>query len=504
MLRSRVTHVGVARSMTRPSLQGQAQRLYTANNSSSATKAKSTAKFALAAGVIGTQIYWWMSPTPDRDNEVPRLEGTPTDELVFDKGPSKEEVSRILNEHAYSYTVKNVGNVDRYDGAQLASSDPCEDRFLHGQFPAPWGGRRPWMAWGIFDGQLSWETADLLEKQLLPIVRQNLRKVEWEAKKEKKGLAVHVALIEAFRSFDASLMQAIKGVCESKEPLQDKLKKVIPAYTGSCALLSLYDPLTHLLHVSHTGTSRAVFAEQQQAGNWTSMDLSADHNVLNPKEIERITESHPGEEDVIKDHTLMGLITTRAFGLAQWKLPAAVRDDLEEKLLAPIYSPGRDGKKPPCIIAVPDSISVEIKSNIPSFMIMASPGLWQFLTSQQAVDLVVKWMESQEDKQESTPEPMYEPFHFDQFVKGEVSWPYTEERLTVQDDNAAVHLVRNALGGNHHELVAGRLGHMAPVNQFIREDITVQVVFFNKDKQEPDDSVSKELMRHLWSILCSG
>lgn len=49
----------------------------------------------------------------------------------------------------------------------------------------------------------------------------------------------------------------------------------------------------------------------------------------------------------------------------------------------------------------------------------------------------------------------------------------------MQDENVAVHLVRNSLGGNHHELLAGRLAFSSPFSRNLRDDITVQVIFFN-------------------------
>lgn len=52
-------------------------------------------------------------------------------------------------------------------------------------------------------------------------------------------------------------------------------------------------------------------------------------------------------------------------------------------------------------------------------------------------------------------------------------------RKTIQDDNAAVHLVRNSLGGNHHELIVGRLAFSFPQSRRLRDDMTLQVVFFN-------------------------
>jgi pyruvate dehydrogenase phosphatase len=107
---------------------------------------------------------------------------------------------------------------------------------------------------------------------------------------------------------------------------------------------------------------------------------------------------------------------------------------------------------------------------------MASDGLWDMLSNQQAVDLVGTWLEPSEKGVEL--EPTYEPFDFGQFYKG-TNWKFMEERTTVQDENVAVHLVRNSLGGNHHELIAGRLAFGAPFSRHIRDDITVQVAFFN-------------------------
>ena len=49
---------------------------------------------------------------------------------------------------------------------------------------------------------------------------------------------------------------------------------------------------------------------------------------------------------------------------------------------------------------------------------------------------------------------------------------------TIQDDKVAVHLVRNALSGNHHELIAGRLAFSSPFARRVRDDITVQMAFF--------------------------
>lgn len=59
---------------------------------------------------------------------------------------------------------------------------------------------------------------------------------------------------------------------QSTEPLQDKVKKLAPAYAGSCALLSLYDSVTSTLHVACTGDSRVVLGQKQPDGEWEAID----------------------------------------------------------------------------------------------------------------------------------------------------------------------------------------------------------------------------------------
>lgn len=122
---------------------------------------------------------------------------------------------------------------------------------------------------------------------------------------------------------------------------------------------------------------------------------------------------------------------------------------------------------------------------------MATDGMWDMMSSQQAVSLVGEWLESSQvtgkhsTRRDNKLEPSLaayddndEPFDFGHFWKG-VSWKFVERRTTIQDDNAAVHLVRNSLGGNHHELIAGRLAFGFPQSRRLRDDMTVQVIFFN-------------------------
>lgn len=58
-------------------------------------------------------------------------------------------------------------------------------------------------------------------------------------------------------------------------------------------------------------------------------------------------------------------------------------------------------------------------------------------------------------------------------------WRVVQKRTTIQDSSVAVHLVRNALGGNHDELIAGRLAFNSPFTRRMGDDTIMQVAFFD-------------------------
>lgn len=451
-------------------------------------KTKKTTYFAIA-GVAGALGLWWVTTNrhPSRqshpETDVPRLDGPPIARLANEPALTNDDVSRILSQGAYSFPINNVAGVSRYDGTQLASSSPCEDRFLHGIFPSPRDDGHQWMAWAVFDGHAGWQTADLLEKQLLPVVRHHLSQAKAEiSKPPAAGDAVRNAMMRAFVSVDDSITKAALDTPQTNEPLHEKVKLLAPGYAGSCALLSLYDPSTTTLHVACTGDSRAVLGRQNPDGSWEAIPLSVDQTGSNADEIARINREHPGEEDTIaKDGRVLGFAVSRAFGDGRLKWPLELQQTLWRKFNGPApLTPRYDIRTPPYMTAEPVVTATRIDPDTPSFLIMASDGLWDNLSNQQAVDLVGKWLRmngAREENSEAAP-PRYETLDFSHFRKGLVERRFTEARTTVQDENAAVHLVRNSLGGNHHELIASRLAFGAPFSRRLRDDITVQVVFF--------------------------
>jgi pyruvate dehydrogenase phosphatase len=62
----------------------------------------------------------------------------------------------------------------------------------------------------------------------------------------------------------------------------------------------------------------------------------------------------------------------------------------------------------------------------------------------------------------------------------EVDWKATPEYFAIEDENAAVCLARNAMGGTRRGLFMGILSVPEPLNRNAVDDTTIMVVFFDK------------------------
>ena len=98
------------------------------------------------------------------------------------------------------------------------------------------------------------------------------------------------------------------------------MSELAPSYSGSCALVSLYEHKTKLLRVACTGDSRAILGRQNADGEWEAVILSVDQTGYNNVEVARLQSEHPDEPDMLKDGRLLGIAVTRAFGDGLWKV----------------------------------------------------------------------------------------------------------------------------------------------------------------------------------------
>ncbi|KAK3378906.1 phosphatase 2C-like domain-containing protein [Lasiosphaeria ovina] len=460
-------------------------RLQRPQSSSSSSALKSSLRLPQLAFLVAGGTIGWFGADAIRKTKAARIgnnvDGPPA--LSVDAGYpfkylsplSPAQATELLNKGSYfiSFNDSDESGVTRYYGSQVASNEPCEDVHIHGKFPSPSPGGRDWLAWGIFDGHLGSQTSQALAQTLVPYAHHSLAKLKDSSNDDA---AVHQALKAAFLELDDDFVKHAEEIANSDEPFSVKVARLSTGSNGSCALLSLWDPSVRKLHIALTGDSRAVLGRRSEDGTgWEAVPLSVDQSGRNEAEIARIRAEHPGEEDIVKNGRVIGLATARAFGDGHWKWPAALQVDMKRRYFTDTLRANQPEiyKTPPYITAEPEITTTQLKPGQPAFMILGSDGLWDTMGNEQAVNLVVRWLDWKTKGKPAAPASK---------ASGNADWSgwkTPEEWFTVQDDNVAVHLTRNAFGGVNQDVVSGILSLKPPYSRHARDDMTVQVVFFN-------------------------
>jgi pyruvate dehydrogenase phosphatase len=283
----------------------------------------------------------------------------------------------------------------------------------------------------------------------------------------------------AFNNLDARIMSEAKLAADgSSEPGSAAvLASIAPAVSGSCALLSMYDVASSTVRTAVTGDSRAVLGSwSSEAGTYTAEALSKDQTGFNQDEVKRLNKAHPGEiGDIIDPKTgrLLGIAVTRGFGDHRWKLTKDEVATLQASFHG--FAPRPQYHSPPYMIAEPEVTTRKVTTK--DFVILASDGLWDVISNDDAVACVSRWLAA---KKAGKTEPVNDTRTT--FTLGSDGWPSykaTPEFFAIEDlDNAAVCLAKNALGGNRRTMFCGSMSAYSPVSRYVRDDLTIQVVFF--------------------------
>jgi pyruvate dehydrogenase phosphatase len=367
--------------------------------------------------------------------------------------------------------------VRSWDISRRPSNSICEDSLVTAQCKVSRG--KSWLFWGVFDGHAGWATSTTLRESLVPYVVRGLSKLFQSLNSDEpfSQEAIDTTIKSTFQELDDEILRDGMEALKSSKPNTEILSRLAPGYAGSCALLSMYDPNTRLLHVACTGDSRAVLGRRDpQSGKYTTEALSVDQTGFNESELARVRAAHPGEPDVINTQTgrTLGIAVTRAFGDGLWKWPLDVVKECHEKFFYRAPRPGY--KTPPYLIVEPVMTTTEIQGG--EFIIMASDGLWEQMSSEQAVRLVEMWMVAR--KNGTIGKGIAKPAA-SIGVKGLYDEQKIKERnFVVEDENVATHLVRNAFGGGDLGTLLGVTGIPAPLSRDARDDITIQVIFFEE------------------------
>lgn len=430
-------------------------------------------------------------------------------------------------------------------GCRFRSNEPCEDFFALGTSPGP--GEKPWNYWTVLDGHAGRHTAFYLQWSLIPMVSSALCALPRTASSPE----IENTIKNAFLSADRSIMDRAKTAANWYPAANAAaIAALTPAFSGSCALLAAFDASTSTLRVACTGDSRAVLGRwDPSTSSYTAIPLSVDQTGFNAAEVERLTHEHPDEPSIIDPKTgrLMGIAVTRAFGDHRWKWDNDLIKACQHKFWGTAPRPG--SKTPPYMTAEPEVTETQIvrcepddyKSSSPAttkgksdFLILASDGLWDRISSDHAVECVQRYLEARaRGKGSVTSDPHlkanppnfssistlsaqnpFSPFRpttgamqqqqqssgggslepgvtCDPEQGQDVDWKATPEYFAIEDENAAVCLARNAMGGTRRALFLGILAGPEPLSRNAVDDTTIMVVFFDRLGEKGKEGAAK-------------
>ncbi|PNY24301.1 Protein phosphatase 2C [Tolypocladium capitatum] len=418
------------------------------------------------------------APTRRASSTAPGIPGAASeDDIPVDSPVTALDLAASnvkIREQAQSFVFANGRHRGRVDVVRVSSNNPVEDEWAVGVGTGPGGGEALYV--GVYDGHAGWATSAVLKQALIRYVSGALGRLA----PSSDGDSIDGAIADAFTRLDDRIMAAARQATESAavDPgAASAVRALAPALAGSCALLSVYDAASSTLRTAVTGDSRAVLgAWSPGAGAFRAEALSRDQTGFNEDEVRRLDAAHPGElADMIdaKSGRLLGIAVTRAFGDHRWKWPNDAVAAAQARLFG--YAPRPRSRTPPYMTARPEVTTRRVSPA--DFAILASDGLWDVISNADAVACVERWLAA---KKAGRPEGVTPaPSELTVGDDGYASWKATPRDFAIEDlDSAAVCLVKNALGGRRRGMFCGAMTAYSPLSRYVRDDITVQVIFF--------------------------
>lgn len=425
---------------------------------------------------------------------------------------NEEQVSAKLRQYEESYFVNRGKGVTRYDVCQLPSNSPIEDDRSEEIVQVPIlqdnnvKASTDWMFFGVFDGHGGWTTSSKLRDQLISYIIHELGTIFKPADDNLRFVPNSATIDQAIKNGFLKLDHEI--VNKNIEKLLNDNNKakaaelLMPALSGSCALLSFYDTNSKMLKVAVTGDSRALLGSFKD-NKWTVRQLSIDQTGANPTEVARIISEHPDEPNVIKNGRVLGTLEpTRAFGDCRYKLPATIQQRIYKQFFGKRLP--NHLNSPPYVTAEPVITTTKITPENHDFLVMASDGLYEMLSNEEIVGLVVKWMEK--EQMVKPQKSFWNIFGSTENKLPEVhdltndktsKQPFRKNRqggYLLEDTNVSTHLIRNALSnGGSKEQTSMLISIPNPVSRRYRDDLTVTVVFFGNDVNGENEAGKLEI-----------
>ena len=200
------------------------------------------------------------------------------------------KVSELLRKTEASWKYPN-SILHRVDVSSCAANQPMED--AHFQTILNNGSA----CFGILDGHWTNDCSKLVAYALPRYIEKYI-----------KDANIKTSLKEAFEQLDKDILglpwkslptlsNSLKEI-ESLDPKQklQTLLQCLPTFSGSCAITAnLYQ---NDLFIAHAGDCRAILGIRDGTG-WVSKALTLDHQPSNLRELSRLHQDHPGEEETV-------------------------------------------------------------------------------------------------------------------------------------------------------------------------------------------------------------
>jgi len=192
--------------------------------------------------------------------------------------------------------------------------------------------------------------------------------------------------------------KAVKAAIQAAKALQEEENKNRRSnpFVNAVRMLTGGTPGRSSSNYDATGAGRQkASSEDDGSSEFVALDMSNDHNCREPHERQQLEGNHPYEKDVVicrvdnpEQCYIKGkLQPTRAFGDFYLKYSEFMRGPKEDsaagRYVPPPYTP-------PYITATPEVQVRTLAKGIDEFLILATDGLWDMMSSQEAVDIAGK------------------------------------------------------------------------------------------------------------------
>ncbi|CAJ1908729.1 unnamed protein product [Sphenostylis stenocarpa] len=227
---------------------------------------------------------------------------------------------------------------------------------------------------GIYDGHGGPQTANFIRDHLIDNLLAIYGSFMWN---------LVTVSIEDKRTIDEATMRETISAVEDEFLSYVRVNyNVSPQIlkVGSCCLVGVI--WNGVLQIANLGDSRAIVGSVSRCNKLSVEQLTVDHNVNRDEIRQEVRDLHPNDPDIVSVSRgawrIEGVIqVSRSIGDVYLKNPVVPED--------PLFPKPRFGK---AVVSAEPALLSRVLHRHDKFLIFASDGLWQYLSNEQAAEIV--------------------------------------------------------------------------------------------------------------------